>query len=298
MRSSADRELGLGLSIVAGIIKRLNGDISIDSRPGEGSEALVVLPLSPTKSISEEAKTEDKIQVARRSCNGCTVAFFGFDDDLKSDLLATSVKSYMVDWLAMTVLSGADDRPLDFGIFSGASCQDNVLEVSETARRCSSIVMLGASHTQLQRFQPNLPRDRVIEWLIMPFGPYKLANCFLECQNRMQASLAMNDTKLEPMTSPSLRLAARSLPSDSSNLASPNLTVETNTRQPRVLCVDDNEINLRLLQTFMKRKRKYDFVQGAEDGAVAVNAVKNCPEGFDFIFMGKWSLLSRMSWQC
>lgn len=41
-------------------------------------------------------------------------------------------------------------------------------------------------------------------------------------------------------------------------------------RTPRLLLVDDNAVNLRLLQTFM-RKRKYTAVHSAEDGAQAVS---------------------------
>jgi hypothetical protein len=55
---------------------------------------------------------------------------------------------------------------------------------------------------------------------------------------------------------------------------------------PRILLVDDNKINLRLLQTFM-HKREYVFVDSAEDGNVAVNAVKASTEPYDIIFMGK-----------
>lgn len=43
---------------------------------------------------------------------------------------------------------------------------------------------------------------------------------------------------------------------------------------PRMLLVDDNSVNLRLLQTFMK-KRKYTDVFSAEDGQQAVSAYRN-----------------------
>ena len=57
-------------------------------------------------------------------------------------------------------------------------------------------------------------------------------------------------------------------------------------RPPRLLLVDDNKINLRLLETFM-RKRKYKFVDSAEDGQLAVNATESNNEGYDIIFMGE-----------
>lgn len=55
-------------------------------------------------------------------------------------------------------------------------------------------------------------------------------------------------------------------------------------RPPRLLLVDDNNINLRLLETFM-RKRKYEFVDSAVDGSLAVEAAKNHEQGYDIIFM-------------
>lgn len=54
---------------------------------------------------------------------------------------------------------------------------------------------------------------------------------------------------------------------------------------PHVLLVDDNKINLRLLETFLKNKRKYTKITKAEDGQQAVNAVMAAKDSFDIIFM-------------
>lgn len=62
-------------------------------------------------------------------------------------------------------------------------------------------------------------------------------------------------------------------------------------RPPRLLLVDDNKINLRLLETYM-RKRKYKLVDSAENGQLAVQAAETHEHGYDIIFMGKSSLLS------
>jgi signal transduction histidine kinase/CheY-like chemotaxis protein len=60
-------------------------------------------------------------------------------------------------------------------------------------------------------------------------------------------------------------------------------------RAPRLLLVDDNKVNLRLLQTFMK-KRKYADVFSAEDGSQAVSIYRDLitqqpPHPPDVIFM-------------
>jgi CheY-like chemotaxis protein len=54
-------------------------------------------------------------------------------------------------------------------------------------------------------------------------------------------------------------------------------------RLPHLLLVDDNKINLRLLETFMKR-RKYTY-ECAENGLFAVEAVRRRTAGYDVIFM-------------
>ena len=55
---------------------------------------------------------------------------------------------------------------------------------------------------------------------------------------------------------------------------------------PSILCVDDNPINIRLLKTYME-KLQYKEVVCAENGAIAFDAVRRRPEGFDLILMGK-----------
>ncbi|KAL5049923.1 hypothetical protein BDW71DRAFT_174348 [Aspergillus fruticulosus] len=55
-------------------------------------------------------------------------------------------------------------------------------------------------------------------------------------------------------------------------------------RTPRVLVVDDNFINLNLMLTFLK-KRQLQFLDSAENGQLAVDAVERTPGGYDLIFM-------------
>ena len=66
----------------------------------------------------------------------------------------------------------------------------------------------------------------------------------------------------------------------------PSASSDDKDRPPRLLLVDDNKINLRLLETFM-RKRKYSFVDSAENGQLAVNAAESSRESYDIIFMGE-----------
>ncbi|KAJ5816014.1 CheY-like superfamily [Penicillium robsamsonii] len=54
--------------------------------------------------------------------------------------------------------------------------------------------------------------------------------------------------------------------------------------KPRVLVVDDNNINLQLMMTFMK-KRKVMVLDRAENGKEAVDAFERMPQGYNLIFM-------------
>ncbi len=92
------------------------------------------------------------------------------------------------------------------------------------------------------------------------------------------------ETATPELTPPSL------VPTTESILLSgkPAITMfeEIQKRPPRLLLVDDNKINLRLLETFMK-KRKYTLVDSADNGQMAVQAAAKNEEGYDIIFMGK-----------
>lgn len=91
--------------------------------------------------------------------------------------------------------------------------------------------------------------------------------------------------------------AAKETGTEKANSTGPTSALALDTdRPPRLLLVDDNKINLRLLETFMK-KRKYRFVDSAENGQLAVNAADASKEGYDIIFMGELpSLFPDIPW--
>lgn len=56
-----------------------------------------------------------------------------------------------------------------------------------------------------------------------------------------------------------------------------------------ILLVDDNVSHLRLLGAFFK-KNGYGDMQKVNHGREALEAVQNCSEGFDIIFMGMYNV--------
>lgn len=77
-------------------------------------------------------------------------------------------------------------------------------------------------------------------------------------------------------------LMMRSSPSDTQSN-----TLPTRLRQPYILCVDDNHLNLKLLQAYLE-KLDYTNIKCAKDGLEASNIVETTDIGFDLIFMGIW----------
>lgn len=77
--------------------------------------------------------------------------------------------------------------------------------------------------------------------------------------------------------------APSSTPSSSGSPAPDDVSSESQSG-PRVLLVDDNDINLRLLVNFMK-KRKVAILDTAENGRAAVRCVERMLQGYDLIFM-------------
>lgn len=99
-------------------------------------------------------------------------------------------------------------------------------------------------------------------------------------------------THSSPLDKPSLKFftggdspATSVLAGMENNATKPGEDVVSKTLRPvRLLLVDDNRINLALLRTYL-RKRKYEFVDEAENGLEAVEKVQETEDGYDIIFM-------------
>lgn len=110
---------------------------------------------------------------------------------------------------------------------------------------------------------------------------------------KIRAALAVLDAPTTISTHGKMAMSSAKAKSKASPAAKPmppmTVTPEgiklAESRSPRILLVDDNKINLRLLETFMT-KRKYKLVDSAENGLLAVQAAEMQEDGYDIIFMG------------
>ena len=184
------------------------------------------------------------------------------------------------------------------------------------ASRCKPrLIVVGNQSKEPQLLQSCTGHGIVCELLITPFGPYRLAKSLLACleQNSLSTpapglkslngSTFMNgDRDLPPklgVTSPlftgesnPFEIAMHCAKSETvshqgdANTSPPGEISGPDTSRPRILCVDDNAINLNLLKRHME-KLGFRNISCAQNGAIAFETVRCQKEPFDLILMGK-----------
>lgn len=132
----------------------------------------------------------------------------------------------------------------------------------------------GSSNAQMAIYDPitalRTPRTHVSEGDAFPFPMHT------EESSRIRRE-PMRQTSSDKVTLEEIPNAGSSSPS------TPKPIVDM--ANPNILLVDDNIINLKLLGTFLKAKRKYTRIEQAQDGQEAVDKVLTAKEPFDIIFM-------------
>ncbi|KAJ5976431.1 CheY-like superfamily [Penicillium waksmanii] len=337
---------GLGLSIVRGIVRALNGKISVESCVGEGTTIQVLLPFDRP--------------VGRRP----------HDQLFKRKALKKINLHHLPNWMAQIYVGnvpqfGVSTMPvwmsLSFGPRSFAMLRIDILFATEddlftTTKQdfpTSLPSLLIFCNESVSHGDPRLRWSHLADSLASihgPSGPQKLARGILSCLEMKQTS-ASDSKDLRPacilperpkITEPILQLKdsiasasqfqrwpdhdSNSMPVSQAgdvdvtqNVRSDNSELSTKTEEPwrppssgtssaipvpsstsspdsavvdtpptwpagpRILAVDDNQINLNLLTTFLK-KRNVPLLDQAENGQAAVNLVKmsGC---YDIIFM-------------
>jgi FOG: CheY-like receiver len=150
---------------------------------------------------------------------------------------------------------------------------------------------------------------KVVDIINRPCGPHKLARFIQRCLDKdtrhetiettsLAEGLANSDLNGRPSSNhESQESGTQSSSTTSSEISLSTLNTETTEsiegtdppeapRGTRILVVEDNKINLNLMLAFLK-KGDFATVDSAENGRLAVSAVKQEQQGYDVIFMGK-----------
>ncbi|KAJ5211161.1 CheY-like superfamily [Penicillium cf. griseofulvum] len=353
---------GLGLSIVRGIVRTLNGKISIRSRQGKGTTVKVSLPLErlvgdgnpqPTSSMENPDfnKLAPSSQLQRVDCSGKRAAIWGIDPaDIGKHPFWASIARYITDWYGLQLVPVSANESIDIIFMNERDLSANEMQNFPAALPgllifCSEASNQGDAKAQWSHLADSLA---IIH---RPCGPRKLSRGILSCLYAKLTSPTLNPQNLrqglvlpERPVFTSLPLPVEgSNPSLSGNLRSPATEPRVSTRgsstidptersasaltwrtdssaqtmsgstdstdaassssirhsssdsgqvstssgsesRPRVLVVDDNNINLHLMMTFMK-KRKVMVLDKAMNGREAVEAFERMPQGYNLIFM-------------
>ncbi|KAE9966634.1 hypothetical protein BLS_006882 [Venturia inaequalis] len=307
---------GLGLSIVRHIIQDLGGEINFTSEQGVGTEATVKLPLlatPPAKSIAP-----DIVKEVRSVTQGKTFHLEGFDryPDLsqpatgilsRADEAAmfskSSVHFIATKWFGMRATSAAETHSdVVFLVESDLDSMQKQLQAYQ-ASGVSVAVVLSNSYPNHSTWSSTAYGNFKILHVHQPYGPHKLARAFhhsftapntlinptmpkdAQPQNHPPFQVVQPRPRAEIIFAFSTQAVT---PAQKSDVLDRRTSIDTTVIRPseggmRVLLVEDNEINMKLLVAYM-RKLKLNHTT-AINGLEALNAYKEAAGAFDVIFM-------------
>lgn len=300
--SNSLKALGLGLFNVKGLVELQNGTIGIESKVGTGTHVTIKLPLrKPVTNVTSQGLMPilpSIVSTVAESQKPKDFAFYGFRHNT-ADLVKDSINRYLVQWLHMS--SVPNEQEAAIVIVDEEAFSECLSAVSKYRRKpgvivvCTQLRQQGISTSYTQS-------DISLEILPTPFGPNKLSKAILACLEPTPNIKVVNDrvTSNANLDAGKPASPASESPLSNGGVSHPNIPDDavvtklpictlheapTQQKQARVLCVDDNAINLRILRTFME-KLNFRDVAFAENGSQAFDLVRYDKKGFDIIFMG------------
>lgn len=325
---------GLGLSIVRSLLKPLGGNISFQSKPGAGTTVKVTLPLlrpeheseayfgstpPPPPPITRRPTISTTAHLLREKFAGRTVAFANADsEDAFNEPSWEVVSSYLTKWFGLKMVSPSSKTPIDLVFLDSLPSEGDCSSIFSDQN--SSLLMLNNDYIGHDSIQIETAfGSRIVHVINRPCGPHKLARTVKRCldgalpkltakpitlpersSGHPKSEKSTNENHVLDMetqitdTTPAPAESARNADSPT-NLTSDKPEPSTEKQGARILVVEDNKINLNLMLAFLK-KRGIAAVDSAENGKLAVSAVKEEQQGYDIIFMGTCSALRLRNW--
>ncbi|KAH0562294.1 hypothetical protein GP486_003012 [Trichoglossum hirsutum] len=306
---------GLGLSIVLQIVRSLGGTIDVQSKQGVGTEVKVSLTLNqaplPPQPPSLDAKYETSLMGVRKRTSGLNLCLVGFDvysgisgtrlgfgraGSLPALSLQASLEGMATQFFGMKVTASQswESSPSDIDIY--AANEDIGLPSTLQSFGGAPIIVLCSNASVYRAYTRRKGQDvqssgsRLVHFVSKPCGPHKLAKAFAFCLNDTSRFLANSKPQLSPLEAP-MRDECFVINAGVSP-EGPAGNEKATKRKPVILLVEDNEINLKLLETFAK-KGNYEY-DTAENGLLALQACENARRLYDIILMGQQEYVPKL----
>lgn len=303
--------VGLGMNIVKQIVHKMKGDIHVASVPNEGTQIDVHLPVPAAPEEFSGNKTErsvkellDSVRKRLRDKRIVIVHNTAVSEDAaqtaSQSVFAQALMNTMLEWFDVTAAL-SDSRYIEAAdivmylepSFSGLQSIREINKHTRGTDKPAAVIFIVYDAIELAAIRADarvLDQTSVVEAVMQPMGPTKLAKTLLRCLERQMEPTSDSDSMSPAMSLPTpssergdpLSHAAlafrrrRSYRKESSSTIRVQASAETEGRNsgpgPRILIVDDNHINLRLLSNLLQ-KRGYPY-ETATDGKAAVQKFK------------------------
>jgi signal transduction histidine kinase/CheY-like chemotaxis protein len=309
---------GLGLSIVQQIVTALRGTVHIDSTVGCGTKVTVSIPLDERPSVS--AHLQDTKALLRYQ--GFTVCLVVLGDRLdtgpgatapgsllrkRRNILHSSLSQILSNQLGMNVVSADSDQSVSADLFMIE--QEPLEHLQNMAHSYPQLLARIRAAPLIVLCQFSVPKSQRAgtdpvhtTYITQPFGPVKIVKA-LNSALRLERNVLKATSELMTEEPHGESTNGHSESSESKNgaqtiptVASPqsnslptlcsSMTEFVNPARPRILLVDDNDINLKIMVTYIRKL--YCSYEVATDGLQAYERYRDTAEkglSFNYVLM-------------
>lgn len=193
---------GLGLSIVRSLVKALNGNIRVRSRPGEGTMVRVSLPLArpvgeedppvePHDHQIQQREILEKTISLRETYSGKRAAIWGADPDhIDKNSTWAEIGRYLREWFNIELVPWPTYLPLDMLIVEETELP--VLRQTGLSATLPSLLILGSKAADYSMARSEwLGLASSVDIIRRPCGPHKLARSVMKCFQNSSSSVVV-----------------------------------------------------------------------------------------------------------
>jgi hypothetical protein len=178
--------VGLGMSIVKGLVSLLSGEIFVKSNAGKGTEIRVSMPLRRNTEDEDELEqpaVEFAQDIEYLRSKRLSVMVFGFPGPIHD-----SVEVYLLEWFQCTMLDVTDDRNPDIVIVEegNAEARDAIGKSAPRYGHQGVLLSIVMDPLRLGKKMEEIEGYPQFERLPRPLGPRYLSRALISCINKLK----------------------------------------------------------------------------------------------------------------